>query len=92
MSETTTTEPTQDQRDVIMHSLGLPNRDRRKTIPYRNYYCTSVGDPKLEAIVAAGWMRKGCTLNEGRDRYYIVTEAGAKAVGARLPKAESTRA
>lgn len=73
---------TNEQRDIILHSLGLTRSEK----PFRNHYCDRDGDPKLEAMVTAGWMRHGSLLNEKRDRYYHVTESGAEAVGAKLPK------
>ena len=72
---------TEEQRDIIRHSLGLGMSSK----PYRNRYCIRDGEPRLEALVSAGWMERGDTLNSGRDRYYHVTEAGAAAVGAKLP-------
>jgi hypothetical protein len=73
---------TEDQRHIIRHSLGL-TRSRKA---YRTHYCTRDGDPALEEMVTAGWMERGDKLNEGRDRYYHVSAAGAKAVGSKLPK------
>lgn len=73
---------TSEQREIIHHSLGLGSAKK----PYRDYYCTSAGDPILEAMVTAGWMKPGNKINEGRDQYYLVTAAGAAAIGSHLPK------
>lgn len=76
---------TQEQRDIIRHSLGL---DYEKT-PFRNRYLVSDGNPALEAMVEAGWMSRGATTEAATGvlyRYYHVTEAGAAAIDAELPK------
>lgn len=73
---------TKAQREIIEHSLGL----NWKKEPYRNHYCTADGDPRLEALVTLGLMKHGCTLNDGRDRYYHVTAEGAAHIGKELPK------
>lgn len=78
-----------EQADIIRHSLGLTsasNVGKKRPKPYRNYYCTRDGNPELEALVTLGVMCRANALNDGRDRYYVVTEAGAKAVGSHLPK------
>lgn len=75
---------TREQREILRHALGLdpsgkdPRQGQRKAPlePYRNHYCTHDGDPKLEALVTLGLMERGRRLNDGRDRYYHVTEAG----------------
>ena len=76
---------TDEQRDIIQHSLGL-SHPKAKGKAYRNRYCTVDGDARLEAMVTAGWMEHGAKLNSNRDRYYHVTEAGAAAVGSKLPE------
>lgn len=81
------TEITERHREIIEHSLGVSHpRGNLKPKPYRKYYCTFAADPEFEAMVAAGLMCAGGKINEGRDQYYIVTEAGATAVGHKLPK------
>lgn len=69
--------------EILQHSLGL-DRDRRE--PWRNYYCAEDASPDLEALVAAGLMSRGRTINGERDRYYHVTEAGTEIAKAALPK------
>ena len=76
---------TDEQKSVILHSLGVEHSRKKKPKPYRSYYCTSTADPKLEEMVTAGWMQRGGKINEGEDQYYFVTEAGAAAVGYKLP-------
>lgn len=75
-------ETTVRQREIIEHSLGLPYNKK----PYRSHYCTSNGDPVLEEMVTVGLMSRGRVINEGRDRYYYVTEMGATAVKSHLPR------
>lgn len=78
---------TPKQREIIEHSLGVSYpRGKNKPKPYRNYYCTTPGHPELEAIVAIGAMRPAGKINNGANQYYVVTEAGAAAVGHKLPK------
>ncbi len=67
---------------TLQHALGI---DKRRREPWRNYYCAADGALDLEALVSAGSMRRGCTLNGGRDRYYHVTEAGIALAKANLP-------
>ena len=77
---------TKEQRDIILHSLGWDYPDQCKNGSFRNGYCTRLADPELEAMVNMGWMAHGPVINDGRDCYYFVTEAGAAAVGKQLPK------
>ena len=76
-------EPTPGQAHTIRHSLGIT----RAAKPYRNHYCIVLPGLEMEAymdaMVAAGWMRRG--IEEQYMRTYHVTEAGAAAVGAALP-------
>ena len=69
--------------ETLQHALGV---DRERREPYRNYYCAEDGSPDLEALVAAGLMERGRTLNGGEDRYYHVTEAGRALAITNLPK------
>lgn len=62
----------QDYVSVIEHSLGFP----RAAAPYRNRYCAETGDPLLNEMVDLGMMARGSVINEGRDSYFCVTEAG----------------
>lgn len=74
------------QREIITHSLGLSSRTKK---PYRNHFCAGVGSPDEAACITcvdAGWMRVGRTINNDTARYYLVTKAGAEAVGSKLPK------
>lgn len=68
---------TDEQTDIIRHSLGLTQSKK----PYRNHYCANISDSRLEPLAEAGLMERGSVINEGRLRYYHVTQAGAQAVG-----------
>ena len=72
-----------EQREDLLHALGVQAPGQR---PWRNYYCAEDGAPAMEELVRLGLMRRSHTINDGRDRYYIVTQDGAAAVGERLPK------
>ena len=71
---------TPEDRHILAYALGL---ERGKGC--RNFYCAENGAPRLEALVGRGLMRYGAVLDAGRYRYYHVTEAGARAIGAKLP-------
>jgi hypothetical protein len=88
MTDQPTTAPTKHQADIIRHSLGYdyPDKIRRNRGPYRNYYCAGNGSIALEAMVAQGWMNRGSVINDGKDRYYHVTDAGAAAAGVAMPQ------
>lgn len=81
-----TTEVTDEERSIIEHSLGIEHKKGRQRKPYRNYYCASAGDARLESLADRGLMKRGRKINEGADQYYLVTESGAAAVGSKLPK------
>lgn len=89
---TTTDELTAEQRDILSHALGgaYPWKIKRGH-GFRNYYCAEVGGKDhrdCDALVAKGFMRAGGRINNGGDQYFYVTEAGAAAVGLKLPKPE----
>ena len=67
---------TAEQRDILGHALGLNYTPRQD----RNCYCASLsaGAPPrdIAELVRQGLLAPGRALNEGRDRYYVVTDAG----------------
>lgn len=67
--------------DDIKHALGI--NGGRKT-PYRNHYAAEPEDANMLKLVAAGLMRRGRAIPGGLT-YFHVTEAGAAAVGSKLP-------
>lgn len=67
-------EATKQQIEIIRHSLGVGDDGWDRS--YRNYYCDAVDAPDLLEMVEAGWMKLGRTINEGEDRYFIVTKEG----------------
>lgn len=73
------------QREILTHSLGISGRKKKA---YRNHFCAAIGSPDEAACITcvdAGWMRAGRTINTDTARYYLVTDAGAAAVGSKLP-------
>jgi len=55
----------------------------------RNYYCAETGgdaDARWQVLVGLGLARRGRELNEGRDVYYVATDAGMSLVMATAPK------
>ncbi len=71
---------TDDHKGIILHALGVSVRGR----VYRDHYYTTIGDPRLEGLVSMGLMQRGGIMDNGRNQYYFVTEAGAAAVGHKL--------
>lgn len=69
-----------EQRSKLEHALAV-HMVARDGIAWRNHYCAEAGDADMEALVALGLMRRGPTINEGRDRYYHATEAGMALCG-----------
>lgn len=83
MAEVSTT---RTERDIMRHSLFGSGNSKK---PYRNYYCVSVGSPDdlvIGHLVDLGLMKYGHVINDGKERYAIVTEAGAAEIDAKLPK------
>ena len=75
---------TKAQREKLEHALGLDYPHKIKDgVTYRRHFCATDGDQDMEALVACGLMERGGRINEGRDRYYLATEAGQRAVGIR---------
>lgn len=72
---------TEAEQHILLHSLGMGTHIDQRKHGYRNHYCAANGEPALEALVAKGLMVRGCTLNEGKHRYYLVSRAGAEKVG-----------
>ena len=72
---------TMDQADKLRHALGVSEGVPSHGLVYRNYYCAEDGDEDMQALVAAGLMVVGHTINGGRDRYYHATPLGMRLVG-----------
>lgn len=72
---------TEDDADTLRHSLGIVGRKKQ---PSRNFYATEPDDPQITRLAEAGLMRRGRNIPGGLV-YFHVTEAGAAAVGAKLP-------
>lgn len=68
---------------ILRHALGIDANHPRGT--GRMFFCAETGSPdarEIERLIAAGLMRRGPHINEGRDFYAFVTYAGAdKATG-----------
>lgn len=69
----------EEQRAIIYHALGSSTRGSR--LGWRDYYCAADGDPDCEANVDAGLMIRGNTINDGRNRYYFVSDKAKKLIG-----------
>lgn len=79
---------TEDERQVLLHAL---TGSVRGAGAHRNYFLAGTGhhdERHLEHLCALGLMTRGRKINGGRSQYYHCTEAGARAVGLRLPTAE----
>jgi len=86
---------TAEQLHILQHSLGADkfgrnHEDVRRGPYYRDYYCAGLENNKIMGdilyLVSMGWMRAGHKLNEGRDQYFHVTEAGRIAMLNASPK------
>ena len=73
---------------IVTHALGFYGKPRgrlNRRWSYRNCFCAPIADPDslatMQRLVDTGWMVAGRTINEGRDRYYHVTDDGARAAG-----------
>lgn len=78
---------TATERMVIRHALGLDNSKNA----YRNHFCACIADPNddtgiVRALVDRGLMEPGPVINDGRDQYFRVTDAGKRAVGVKDAK------
>lgn len=70
------------QLEQLEHALGLDYPEKVKDgVTWRSHFCANDGNADMEALVRAGLMERGRTINEGRDRYYYATEAGQRLVG-----------
>jgi hypothetical protein len=76
---------TDEERDIIIHSLGLtPRGRRRRRWSFRSHYCAGVGTDQERTVIAMaerGLMRAGAVINNGTSRFYYVTRGGAEAAG-----------
>lgn len=66
-----------EQLRVLRHMLGINKPREAAPIPYRDRYCAPVGDPALEALVAAGAVER--YAEEGGYSWYRTTPAGREA-------------
>lgn len=73
------------ERGVLMQALGIIDIGRQRMNPFRSHFATLDGNPEVEAMVERGLMWRGPVVPDGM-RTYFVTEAGARAVGTKLPK------
>lgn len=77
---------TLDQRhaEILTHMLGAGPDVAKKRHGYRNRFCAEVagGDhATLSEMAAAGLVKAGRLINDGRDQYFHATIAGCEAIG-----------
>ena len=78
-------ELTEREIKALTHALTGSSGERTS---YRNYYAASKGHhatQELEALVEKGMMERGSKYRDD-GFYFHCTDAGAKAVGLRLPR------
>ncbi len=71
-----------NQARMMRHAIGDHRPER-----YRNSYCVPVGSPdelEWQELVLLGLARTGAKVNNGRDRFYTVTDAGIDAITPRV--------
>lgn len=71
---------TTEQLDILNHATHFPGR---------NYYCTHYDDPELNSLVELGLMFQGRTINNGRARFFHLTDEGFKAIGKQPTESEA---
>jgi hypothetical protein len=82
---------TKAQREILRHSLFGSSRAKK---PFRNYFCETVGgehESDIAKLIELGLMKRGHTINGGRDYYVHVTEAGAAEIDTLLPEECASR-
>lgn len=84
--------------DILWHAIGMDRKNYRKSLDWwldndnhRNSYCVSTEPPsrdlkRLDELVARGLMKTGWFINDKRDRYYHVTQAGIRHAKANYPR------
>lgn len=76
------------------HIIGHANGNGSNKPGYRDYYCTTDGDPDCEHLVSMGLMKHGRILDSQKtSRYYLLTQSGAVAAlsDAVLTRTESAK-
>lgn len=79
---------TESERDIMQHALGLDNRNS-KGKPFRNYFACEPDDTEYLPIWEGLRARGLCTRRDCGPItlvYFHLTEAGAAALGHKLPK------
>lgn len=74
---------TNEQRDLLRHTLGVHSGIKPRDYGYRNRFQATVGSDNYQALtelVTLGLMIKGGTANEGRQQWFHATEAGCRAL------------
>lgn len=73
-----------DWAKIIIHALGLTPRGsgRLRRWSYRNHFATTWPDPVIEKMVESGLMIFEYSQN-GKMRFYRVTDSGAEFAGVR---------
>lgn len=77
----------QKEIDILLHSLGISQPEQRE--PYRNFFCTYVGDPLMNLMIHKRLMAPSTVINDGKDQYFTVTEYGLKVAKLHQPKPPS---
>jgi hypothetical protein len=75
---------TDDERKAIAHALTGSHGNG----VYRNYHAAEKVSPLILGLVDKGFMERGRRYGSHGGVYYHVTQAGAEAVGLRLPDNE----
>lgn len=75
-------------KGLVFHALGFWVRGGGKLSrrwSYRNHFCVGAEDcvhrPVVEEMVREGLLVAGAVINDGRDRFFHVTVAGAREAG-----------
>lgn len=75
---------TDEQRENLIHMLGVGNHIAKSQRGYRNYFCAGIGctdEAQMMEMERLGLVRRGHKINDGQDVFYHATEAGMDAIG-----------
>lgn len=75
---------TDEQRELLRHTLGVRPDVKPRDYGYRNRLQASVGGDtydELNQLVALGLMVTGELANEGKYQWFHATEAGCRVIG-----------
>lgn len=80
-------------KNILRHMLGANSDTRKSNWGYRNYFCACLSGTDYDSLAKMEKLeivKRGQTINGGKNVYFFATLAGCKAIG--LHKAAIKRA